>query len=170
MKRFCLDTSGVSNPLVTMPFDLFEVIWVQIFELVEEGAFAVTTEIHEELMLLEGEVGECFKRNRARLVREVGEASWDWSTYVGHARRLQLDFEAHISERLGGKSGTVGLTDLSIVALARTLSPPVISMERMVLETSQTFRRTIPNLCQSEGIEHLDFNAFLRRAGIRAGR
>ena len=72
MKRFCLGTSGVSNPLNAMPFDLYEGIWVQVFAAVEAGAFAVTPEIYGELIRLKDEVGDCFRENPQQLILDVG--------------------------------------------------------------------------------------------------
>ncbi len=45
MKAYCLDTSGVSNPLEFMPEDIHTSIWAAIAKLVTDGKFAVTTDI-----------------------------------------------------------------------------------------------------------------------------
>jgi hypothetical protein len=68
-----------------------------------------------------------------------------------------------ISEYNGGRKGTVGLNDVSIVALAKTLGLPVISMESPNFQSTDK-RVRIPGLCAKEGVEHLTFNEFLTKA------
>ena len=62
-----------------------------------------------------------------------------------------------------GSAKTICLNDLTIIALAKTLGLPVVSMERLVSEGPGTKKRRIPNICKAEGVEHLSFNDFLRR-------
>jgi Zn-dependent peptidase ImmA (M78 family) len=77
MKKYCLDTSGLSNPLEFMPEDIHPTPWAKIAGLVTGGTFAVTVEIYDELKLLPGPIGECIKANDAALQMEVGEENWD---------------------------------------------------------------------------------------------
>ena len=57
MKKYCLDTSGLSNPLESMPEDIHSSLWLKIAGLVVDGKFAVTAEIYEELGHLPGPIG-----------------------------------------------------------------------------------------------------------------
>jgi dephospho-CoA kinase len=55
---------------------------------------------------------------------------------------------------------------MTIIALAKTLGLPVVSMEKFIHQQDSKNRR-IPNICQMEGIQHLDFNQFLRALGTK---
>ena len=165
-KKYCLDTSGLSNPLVSMPEDIHVTLWSKIEILIASGKFAVTKEIYDELLYLPGSVGACIKENCSAMQLEVGEDSWDWMGYIGHVNRLREIYKARISEYNNNKKNTVGLNDVSIVALALTLKLPVISMESKSFQTNDSKIR-IPGLCQLEGLKHLDFNEFLRAEGIK---
>lgn len=67
-KRYCLDTSGLSNPLENMPQDIHVSLWNQVMAVIAGGHLAVTQEIYGELTHLAGAVGECIKDNHANLV------------------------------------------------------------------------------------------------------
>lgn len=164
-KAYCLDTSGFSNPLETMPEDIYPILWSRIAKIIVAGRFAVTKEIYDELVNLPGPVGICIQKNCPALQLEVGDADWDWATYVGHINRMRSTYKSVISEYNGNRKGTACLNDVSIVALAKSLELPVISMEAITFQASSTKIR-IPGLCGLEGIEHLTFNKFLRAEGI----
>lgn len=167
MKRYCFDTSGISNPAETLPDDLFEPIWRGVMGVIEEGAIAVTTEIYDEMHgSIRGLVGECIDANRAKLLLEIGDGTWDYGAYAATVTAMQLRQREFIRESTTGSPKTVGLADISIIALAKALTLPVVSMEKPIRNDSKT-KRKIPDVCQIEGVEHLDFNAFLRREGIR---
>ena len=164
MKAYCLDTSGLSNPLGSMPEDIHRSLWKKVAALVQSGKVAVTTEIFEELTHINGDIGDCLRASKSALQLEVGDEGWDFITYLEHTNRMQDDHKTVISEFNSGQKGTVGLTDLSIIALGRTLGLPVISMELHKPPGSKWQR--IPNVCATEGVEHLTFNDFLRRERI----
>src|SRR4051812_29494798 len=129
-KRYCLDTSGLSNPLDSMPenIPIYQPIWELVRTKIESGVFAVNKEIYDELCLLPGQIGACLQNNEDNLLLEVGQ-NWDWNNYLEHVDRMRTTHHDIISEYNGGRKGTVGLNDVSIVALAKTLGLPVISME-----------------------------------------
>ena len=164
MKEYCLDTSGLSNPLENMPEDIHASLWQEVCELISSGKFAVTTEIFDEMKLLEGVVGKHIESNGPELILEVGQEGWDWRTYAAHVERMQIDHKDFISEYTGGSKKTIGLTDLSIVALGRTLDLPVVSMEASVQDSPNKLR--IPDLCKLEGVPHISFNDLLRQQKI----
>jgi len=60
---------------------------------------------------------------------------------------------------------TVGLNDMSIIALAKATGLPLVSMESSA-GNSPKFKR-IPDICALDQIVHLDFNSFLRQEGIK---
>jgi hypothetical protein len=132
MKKYCFDTSGISNPLETMPEDIHESMWDGFkAKCLKSGIIAVTQEIYEEMKHISGSVGQCIRDNKAVLLMEVGGA-WDWNAYVDHVNQMEDDHHDFISEYAGGSKKTVCLNDLSIIALAKTLKIPVVSMEEPV--------------------------------------
>lgn len=149
-----------------MPEDIYGGLWAQVRARIVAGEFAVTTEIFSELEHIQGAIGDCLRDNHLNLVLEVSDASWPFADYIEHAARMQLNHAQFIRENLGNKKGTVGLNDLSIIALAKCLALPVISMERR--KARQTDRlRQIPDICDSETVVHMTFNDFLRAEGIK---
>lgn len=167
MKRYCFDNSGFSNPHETMPEDIpaFAALWEKLTEYVLTGEIAVTSEIYEEMRHIPGAFGECLKDNRSQLLLEVGDASWDSLTYINHYKRMQERYVKFLSEYShGGSKKTIGLKDLTIISLAKTLGLPVVSMERSAMPS--TMKRRIPDICQAESLLHYSFNDFLRLEGI----
>jgi hypothetical protein len=82
MKKYCFDTSGISTPLERLPEDIYESLWLRVVGVIEWGAIAVTTEIYDELHgNVRGQIGECIDGNRARMVLEVGDVTWDKAAY-----------------------------------------------------------------------------------------
>lgn len=149
-----------------MPEDIHDWMWRRVCALIEAGSIAVTTEIYEEMGHIRGLVGECISTNRGLLVLEVGDYGWDWPAYVEHVKTLQITHRNYISEYSSGSARTISLNDMSIIALSKTLGLPMVSMEAPVRDLASS-KRKIPNICQAEGVEHLGFNDFLRREGIR---
>lgn len=166
MKKYCIDTSGISNPLEAAPPDIHVTLWNQVALRIVAGDLAVTAEIYEEMTHIDGPVGDCIRDNEVNLLLEVGDASWDFASYIEEATRMQVAHAAFIRENLGGKKGTVGLNDLSIIALAKTLKLPVISMEKAKAHQTANLRQ-IPDICAVEHIPHMTFNDFLRAEGIQ---
>lgn len=163
VKKYCLDTSGLSNPLENMPEDigLYKPIWNLVKSNIEDGFFAVNDEIYQELCRLPGNIGDCLKNNKHNLLLEIGE-SWNWQRYIEVVEEMRKKHQNIISEYNGNRKGTVGLNDVSIVALAKSLQLPLISMESRSYEPSGKKIR-IPGLCDLEGVEHLTFNDYLTR-------
>jgi len=164
MPKYCLDTSAITNPLATIPQDLFPACWKGFEEMIMDGLFCCNAEIFLECTYIEGPIGDCLKSQKADLVFEIGQGQWDWLTYVGHINRMQSSYHDFISEYHGNRQNTIGLNDLSIVALAKTLSLPVVSMEAPARQPSTTKMR-IPALCDAEGVDHLNFQELLRKEG-----
>ena len=73
MKRYCFDTSGISNPLENMPIDIHGSLWEQLLEFFEAGNVAITTEIFDEMALLPDGIGERIKTTKDALVLEIDE-------------------------------------------------------------------------------------------------
>lgn len=165
MKKYCLDTSGISNPLEFMPEDIYGGLWTQVQTRINSGVFAVTTEIFLELKHIEGTVGDCLRANQANLVLELNDPSWPITDYIEHTARMQEKHKQYIRENLGNKKATVGMNDLSIIALAKCLELPVVSMERRKAHQTNNLRQ-IPDICDAESVRHMTFNDFLRAEGI----
>ncbi|WP_018240342.1 DUF4411 family protein [Ensifer sp. BR816] len=163
MVKYCFDTSGISNPLETMPDDIHKSLWSAFCGGHLKGkTIAVTKEIHDEMCHIPGTVGSVIHACKSAMILEVGDTKWDWQAYIDHVARMQSDYKEHISEFIGGSKKTIGLIDLSIVALAKTLGIPVVSMEDFVPQNAGSIKRRIPNICKIEKVPHLTFNEFLR--------
>lgn len=127
--------------------------------------FVATTEIYTEMEFIDGDLGQCIRTNKANLVLEVGDSSWDFQTYIGHIQRMRVDYHRFISMQGTPSRNTVSLNDLTIVALAKTLGLPVVSMEKSAHPSPKKMK--IPDMCHSEGVDHLTFNDMLRAEQIR---
>jgi hypothetical protein len=166
MHKYCLDTSGISNPLAQMPEDIFAGLWGKIAKLVENGFFCCTTEIADEYQHIEGNMGRRLSAHKASMVYEIGQDNWDWAAYVGHVNHIISTYRQFISEYNSNRKNTVGLSDVSIVALAKTLNLPVVSMEGLDGGQTSATKMRIPRLCKQEGVKHLTFNDLLRAEGL----
>lgn len=165
MPKYCLDMSGLSNPAVTMPQDIHRSLWAAIDGLIVTGVFATTSEVYEELTHIPPPIGDCIAQNQRALVHEVGNGDWNWKSYLGHTTRMQAEYEKFISERNNNREHTVNLNDLSVIALGKTLSLPVVSMESRRGVNAKA-RRAIPDICDAEKMEHMSFSELLRAEGI----
>lgn len=161
-----MDTSGLSNPLESLPEDIFGQLWARVREIIEAGHVCCNAEIMEEMNSIEGTLGECLAACAGTMCHEVGNGDWDWPTYVEHFDRMKIEYEAFISEYNGNRKGTVGVNDVSIVALAKTLDLPLVNMEKPNLYQPSQKKMRIPDVCKLEGVTSLDFNDFLRAEGI----
>ncbi|MFZ3352801.1 MAG: DUF4411 family protein [Xanthobacteraceae bacterium] len=165
MKKYAFDTSGISNPLETMPEDIHESMWRGFkAKCLESGIIAVTQEIYDEMVHIPGSVGQCIKDQKDNMLMDVG-GDWDWGAYITHTNKMEDNHHDYISEYCGGSKKTVGLNDISIIALAKALGLPVVSMEEQV--TSGAKKRHIPDVCKLEGVEHLTISQLLRKEGLK---
>lgn len=163
MHRYCLDTSGITNPLATIPEDIFLSCWSGVIEMIEAGLFCCNAEVFSEYEHINGNVGECLKSFKTEMVYEIGDDTWDWAAYVDHVARMHDEYRDFISEYNGNRKATIGTTDLSLVALAKTLGLPVVSMEALGPPAATKMR--IPALCEAEDVTHLTFQELLRKEG-----
>lgn len=167
MKRYCIDTSGLSHPWVELPADIHETLWGRVIAFIETGALATTTEIYEEMLHIPGALGQCIKDNKDKLVLEINNDDWDWQKYVQHSARMNVAYRQYICEYMKLKPRkTVGLSDMSVCALGKSLELSVVNMEKSCSESP--LHRKIPDICIAEGIAPMDFNALLRAEGIKA--
>jgi len=166
MVKYCFDTSGLSNPKENMPLDIHESMWRRINQFIFDGNIGITTEIFDEMILIDGVLGEFIGNNKDKVLFEIGDNHWDWNKYLENSTRMQTIYEPFISEFNGGVKYTLGLNDLSIIALSKTLNLPLLSMETRCNLASPK-KRKIPNICDSENIRHLTFTEFLRLEGFR---
>lgn len=144
MKRYCFDTSGLSNPVETLPDDIYEPIWRGVIRVIEDGAIAVTTEVYDEMYgSIRSMVGECIAANKAKLLLEIGDDTWDYGAYTSIVTAMQVRHHDFIREYATGSPKTVGLKDISIIALAKALGLPLVSMERPVSANAKA-KRKIP--------------------------
>ena len=168
MKKYCFDTSGISNPLEQMPEDIHVSMWNDFETKISSGIIAVTTEIYEEMSAgIYGNIGIAIKESKSLMVLEIGDPSWNWNSYIGHVSRMKDQYQKFISEYCGGSKKTVCLNDISIIALAKTLNLPVVSMENLLLPDQAKNKKRIPNICQYESVPHLRFSDFLRQEKVK---
>jgi hypothetical protein len=163
---YCLDTSGFSNPLENLPEDIFVSLWAQVMKAVEAGRLCCNQEILDELGSIEGKLGDCLRLCAESMCYEVGDDKWPWMEYLECVELLKVKYEPVISEYNGNRKGTVGLNDISIIALAMTLKLPIVSMEKPNTFQPSAKKMRIPDVCKVEGVPHLSFNEFLRAEGI----
>lgn len=166
MKRYCLDTSGFSNPIQDVPEDIHVTLWDRLCDLVRAGHFATTQEVYDELTHIPGKVGECIKDHKAELVLEIGAGDWHWQDYIAHNNAIRPKWQPWI-EGTGGSKASLSPADFSVIILAKTLALPVVSMEIPCGTLIGTKSRKIPDVCLSEQIVHMTFNDLLRAEGLR---
>jgi hypothetical protein len=167
MKKYCFDTSGLSNPWIELPDKIFASVWDQVIERLESGVIGVTKEIYDELQLIPGRLGECIKRHKGQLLMELNDNTWDWESYVKQGTRILADHKNFISEYTVMKSDeTVCLKDMTTIALAKAIRTPLVSMEKSAMPSPK--KKRIPDICDLENIKHLYFVDFLEAEGIRS--
>jgi hypothetical protein len=166
MHKYCLDTSGVSNPLAMMPEDIYSSLWGKVIDLICSGVFCCNAEIAEQYTHIEGPVGECLNDNISDMLYEIEQDHWDWRLYIAHVTRMSHQYRQYISDYNNNRKNTVDLDDVSIVALAKTLGLPVVSMEGLDRGQLSATKMRIPRLCECEGVKHHTFNELLRLEGI----
>ncbi len=145
-------------------------LWSQVILRLEAGVFCWNVEIAKELESIDlGGLGDYLKRHRKRCCLEVGIGDWPWQDYVQLLDDWRLRFRGFLSEYNGNRKGTINNNDLSIVALAKTLKLPVVSMEKRNTNKGppSSAKLRIPDLCDRERVTHLFFNDFLKKEGIR---
>ena len=163
MKKFCLDTSGFSNPHEQMPEDVphYGPIWDSVISAICAGKIGVTREIYDELCHVTGKVGECIRDNKALLLLEVGDASWDSLSYLRNFNRMRKDHAEWIAEyAMKSPARTITLPDLSSIALAKTLALPLVHMESS--SNGSPRHKRIPDICAIESVLPYSFNDFLK--------
>lgn len=165
-KLYCFDTSGLSNPYADKPEDIYGVLWVRIIEVIESGAIAVNEEIYEEMCRIQGILGAAITSNKGNLIMDLSDNTWNPGGYLACVNGITQRHRQFIREYNGGSPKTIGINDVSIVALAQFMNLPLVSMETEIT-TLNSQKRKIPNICRAEQVEHLTFNEFLRREGIR---
>lgn len=167
MPKYCLDTSGFSNPILDMPEDIHVTLWAKVRQRLQAGDFW-NGEIGKELESIFGELGQCLQKCASACCMEIGQGTWAWQSYLKEVERMRVAYKQYISEYNGNRKNTVGLNDVSIVVLGKTLKLPVMSMEKPNRNEPSEKRLKIPDLCALEGVDHLSFNEFLRAEGISA--
>ncbi|WP_299963619.1 DUF4411 family protein [uncultured Roseobacter sp.] len=164
--KYCLDTSGFSNPLMEMPEDIHKTLWPSVVSRVQAEIFCWNYEIANEMASIQGAIGNALDGCNGSCCYEVGKGSWDWAAYVATNNTWRTHFHQFISEYHGNRKDTIGLNDLSIVALAHTLGLPVVSMERPNMGQPSQTKLRIPDLCIAVGVTHYNFNQLCRKEGI----
>ena len=142
--KYCLDTSGVSNPVIDLPVDIHTTLWPKVLTAIKVGIFCWNVEISNEMTSIRGVVGDCLKECNESCCLEVGKGNWDWDGYININNLWRQEFKSFISEYNGNRKNTIGLNDLSIVALARILGLPIVSMEKRNMGLCCTNREGFP--------------------------
>ncbi|MBZ0325294.1 MAG: DUF4411 family protein [Alphaproteobacteria bacterium] len=168
MHKYCLDTSGISNPVMELPETIHVSLWSKVVDLIHARVFCWNYEIGEELQSIPGVAGDALKSCNGECCFEISVGDWDWNGYLKRVEDWRTTYHDYISEYNGGRKNTIGLNDLSIVAFAKTLERPVVSMEKRNLGPPSQTRMRIPDLCDKESVQHLTFNEFLAAEGVTA--
>jgi hypothetical protein len=164
--RYCLDTSAISNPLVGMPEDCLGGLWNKIIDLISSCVFCCNAEIAEQYTHITGSVGDCLVSHTPKMLYEVGAGNWDWNGYIAHVNRMTKQYHAFISDYHSNRQNTIDLKDLSLVALAKTLALPIVSMEGFDGGQISPKKMRIPRLCINEDVLHYTFIELLRKERI----
>ncbi len=164
MPKYCVDTSGLSHPYEEIPEDIHASLWQKVRDTISTRQVAVTQEIFDEIIRIRGGLGDYLNKSKALILHEVANGSWDWQTYIKHVKKMEVVHKLYIREFCGGSPKTVCLNDISIIALAKTLRLPVLSMEKPVDKSAK--KRHIPDICAAEGVTHISFNDFCRKEGF----
>jgi len=168
MPKYCLDTSGFSNPLIQQPEDVYVSLWCHVRKLVSNGVFCWNAEIAQEFEGIYGATGDELRKCNGCCCFEINENSWNWEEYLSLIVEWQEDYKDYISEYNSNRKNTIGLNDLSIVAFAKTMGLPLISEEkRNPVHNHSKKRLRIPNLCDTVGVQHLSFVEFLQAEKIK---
>ena len=165
MKKYCIDTSGFSNPIQGMPEGIYVSLWSQIRERVKAEVFATTAEVYEELTYIPGEFGQFLKDHEPKIKLELGAGNWDYATYLVYLNNLHPKYERFI-HGTGGTKTSLSMEDFSIVMLGKALALPVISMETRRAKNLGSRKFKIPDVCDAEGVVHMTFNEMLIAEGI----
>lgn len=149
-----------------MPEDIYSSLWSAVIGVVQSGALCWNAEIGIELESIPGRLGDCLKDCKEACY-DVDRDGWPVHEYLAHVEKMRVSYKGYISEYNGNRKSTVGLNDVSIVAFAKTIGLPLISMESPNRGQRSSTKIRIPDLCELEGVPHLDFNGFLRKEGIK---
>ncbi len=166
MKAYCLDTAGFSTPHMQLPEDvpLFRPIWQCVIRTIESGKIGVTAEIYKEMCHITGDVGECIRASKDRLLMEVDDPTWDGANYIAHFNRMRKVHEEWIADyTMKSPAKTICLRDLTAVALAKSLRLPLISSESSAMPSPR--HKRIPDICDLENVLPYSFNEFLKLEG-----
>lgn len=149
-----------------MPEDIHKTLWPSVVSKVKSEIFCWNVEIGDEMSLIEGSIGDALKNCNGSCCYEVGKGSWNWQGYIDKNNEWRKSYHQYISEYHGNRKNTIGLNDLSIVALAHTLKLPLVSMESPNLGKLSQTKLRIPDLCIAVGVKHYNFNQLCRIEGI----
>ncbi|TXS89070.1 DUF4411 family protein [Parahaliea maris] len=163
MKDYCIDTSGLTEPLQRTPEDLYPSLWAPVKNILASGRIAVTKEIFDEMVVIDGTLGSFIESHKNEMLLEIG-GDWSFHDYINTSVYLQEQYRDFISENNGNIKGTVGMNDMSIIALAKTLGLPLVNMEGTANTSPK--RKRIPDVCAEIGVQSLTFNEFLRAESI----
>lgn len=144
-----------------MPYAIHEPMWRRVENVLTSGIVAVTHEIFVEMSKIDGFIRTAIDANQEQLELEIGEDDWDSNVYSGYVDKFRKRHKDFISEYIGGRNDTICLTDISIVALAKTLAVPLVQAERKVIVKPNTLVRRIPNICEVEGVDCWTFDRFI---------
>ena len=109
-------------------------------------------EISVELDSIFGDLGQCLSDCKKICCLEIGQDEWPWEKYLAEFDALKTNYQQYISEYNGGRKNTVGVNDISIIALAKTLGLPVMSMEKPTTNLASEKRLRIPDVCVLEKV------------------
>lgn len=160
-KRYCFDTSAFSTPLEQMPVEIHRRFWANVVSFLELGEFAMTEEVFDEAAVIKAPIGSTIASVKRDVIYRLGETHWDSAAFAHHFDHCRIEYRQFIHEYNGlKKAQTVGLTDVGIVCLAKTMSLPLVSSE-VPLKGPSPKKLKIPDLCGKLKVEHLTFNEFL---------
>jgi len=71
MPKYCVDTSGFSHPYEEIPEDIHASLWGRVRDAITDGQVAVTQEIFDEIIRIQGGLGAYLNLNKAIILYEI---------------------------------------------------------------------------------------------------
>ncbi|MBL4849108.1 MAG: DUF4411 family protein [Planctomycetes bacterium] len=148
--RYCIDTSSLIHGWVrAYPLEVFPTFWGQLQELVADKTVFAPQVVEWELETMDDDLLK-------------------WCKEAGLFLGLDDDLQGAVSEVLlrhekiirAGRG--VSDADVWVVAAAKVIGATVVSEENL---TGKKSKPRIPDVCLSEGVDHVNLLSFLRTTG-----
>lgn len=157
MKRYCIDTSGLTHAWRDFyPPSCFPSLWKDIEACINDGRLIAPDEVYEELKRGGDDLFDWAKLMPNLFVRHDTAIQNIVSDILAHPEHSKLLYSKH--------AASLVIADPFVIAAAQVHGCAVISNE-IFMFTSSPNKTKIPNVCADRGIEHLSVLEFIREQG-----